>query len=524
MNQNLSEALERQGSSMWRWAGAVFAAAAMVVGVAPATAADVQTLSFGLVQNPNPANYEALAAYTVTLTNTSGKTVNNAVLTVVAPAGTLVGVPLGGITCSLSTGATCATPVNAGTTYQAGGYQLPAGGRLTMRVGYYMPPASASADSFFLTVTGTSSNNVTGPASAAYTPVTVKFPIFPSTPPPAYPSVNIAVQQLSTVLWSTAACTSSSTDRDCGATYYGQYSIKVSNADQNAAISKIFKVALSSNLATFAGSDGCASPCESLAPVSDPLNPNFTISGLAAAGTPGDSTTFTVFFQSPVKPADTSVVAFNVTATATIDNVVTGEIGHFLAATPVTTTPDADAAVGTYMSVVPPQTGGSVKTRNELVPQSSYPNNGPFSSRLDVPKAASAGASKIDVVLNVAKGTVNCSSWSPLCLETEAFVTSNQQSVTFGSGPLNGSQLVITMVREYTTLNKKPSSVFNATVWYTDDAGNRTAIKNCGSVNLTTADRCVAQRIDATTSDQTGYTGGYIKLIIWARHNGRIGW
>jgi hypothetical protein len=33
---------------------------------------------------------------------------------------------------------------------------------LTMKVGYYMPPATAPATSFFLTVTGTSSNNVTG--------------------------------------------------------------------------------------------------------------------------------------------------------------------------------------------------------------------------------------------------------------------------------------------------------------------------------------------------------------------------
>jgi len=66
--------------------------------------------------------------------------------------------------------------------------------------------------------------------------------------------------------------------------------------------------------------------------------------------------------------------------------------------------------------------------------------------------------------------------------------------------------------------------VFNATVWYTDDAGNRTNVKDCGSVDLTIADRCIYQRIDMTTSAKGVVTGGYVKFIIWARHNGIISW
>ena len=76
------------------------------------------------------------------------------------------------------------------------------------------------------------------------------------------------------------------------------------------------------------------------------------------------------------------------------------------------------------------------------------------------------------------------------------------------------------MVRDWTTLDKKPSSVFNATVWYTDDARQPQLIKDCGSVNLTTAERCIYQRIDMTTSAKGVLTGGYLKFIIWARHNG----
>ena len=131
----------------------------------------------------------------------------------------------------------------------------------------------------------------------------------------------------------------------------------------------------------------------------------------------------------------------------------------------------------------------------------------------------------LDIVLNVKPGTTSCSSWSPSCLETDVDVQSNGTPVTFGTNtPLDGSQLVITMVREWTTLGKKPPSVFNATIWYTDPAGNRTAVKDCGSVVLTQAERCVAQRIDMTTSAKGVLTGGYVKFIIWARHNGRIGW
>jgi len=80
------------------------------------------------------------------------------------------------------------------------------------------------------------------------------------------------------------------------------------------------------------------------------------------------------------------------------------------------------------------------------------------------------------------------------------------------------------MVRDWTTLGKKPPSVFNATIWYTDDNLNRTAIKNCGSVDLRVAERCVAQRIDATIGKNNNITGGYVKFVIWARHNGKIGY
>jgi len=80
------------------------------------------------------------------------------------------------------------------------------------------------------------------------------------------------------------------------------------------------------------------------------------------------------------------------------------------------------------------------------------------------------------------------------------------------------------MVRDWTTLDKKPSSVFNATVWYTDGAGNRTVVKDCANVDLTIAERCVYQRINMTTSAKGVLTGGYLKFIIWARHNGVMSW
>jgi hypothetical protein len=93
MNRNWSEALVRQGSLVWRWGRSV-RGAAMVVGVAPATAADVQTLSLGLCKTRILPTTRR-SPLTRSPDNTSGKTVNNAVLKVVAPAGTLAGVRLG---------------------------------------------------------------------------------------------------------------------------------------------------------------------------------------------------------------------------------------------------------------------------------------------------------------------------------------------------------------------------------------------------------------------------------------------
>lgn len=518
MKRNWSEAVVRGGSAFSRWAGALFAAVAMAVGVAPAFAADVNALALTFVQSPNPAIYGTAATYTVTLKNQSNKTVNNAGITVVAPAGTL-SFDAPWPSCTLSTGLPCAAPVRdvTGTVFTAYGYQLPAKGTLTIAVGYYMPAAGSPAASFLLSVTGTSSNNAGGPNPSAYTSLTSSFAMVPAAPPPAYPKVNITIGHDSgnTLLWSTASCASAPNDPDCGATYYGQYTINVINTDSNA-ITKTFQVGVSSNIAAFAGSFGCAAPCS----IPDPVNqPNkFNINGLAL----NQTISFTVFFKSPVKPSP--LVTLDVTATATIDNVVPGETGHVLSTVTLPTAPADDAAIQTYSSLVP-GTGGSAKAKNSLDPND--PSKGPFSSRTDVPTYTLVDGAPINIVLNVTPGTIACSPSSPKCLDTSLQVQSSGAPVTFGgpNAPLNGTDfLVITMVRDWTTLAKKPSSVFNATVWYTDDAGNRTVIKDCANVNLTLVDRCVYQRIDMTTSAKGVITGGYLKLIIWARHNGVHSW
>src|SRR5436190_10715785 len=145
MNRNWSEAMGCEGSSVRRWASAMFAAVAIGVAVAPASAADVSSLELKAAQNPNPAIYGASATYTVTLKNTSNKTVNNAGITVTAPAGSMFVAP--GPTCALSTGLLCTTPAGTATSFAASGYQLPANSSLTITVGYYMPAAASPAAS-----------------------------------------------------------------------------------------------------------------------------------------------------------------------------------------------------------------------------------------------------------------------------------------------------------------------------------------------------------------------------------------
>jgi len=127
-------------------------------------------------QNPNPAVYGTAATYTVTLKNTSNKTVNNASITVTAPAGTgSFDVP--SPSCKLPPGVTCAAPVRdpVTSTFKSAGYQIPAKGTLEIKVGYYMPAAASPPAGLKLKVVGTSSNNSTGPGSAAFTTVTTSF-------------------------------------------------------------------------------------------------------------------------------------------------------------------------------------------------------------------------------------------------------------------------------------------------------------------------------------------------------------
>ena len=519
MKRNCSEAVVRRVSAPWRLGGAMFAAVAMILGVAPAFAADVSTLDLSIAQSPAPATYAGSATYTVTLKNLSNKTVNNAGITVTAPAGT-ASFDAPSPSCALSTGVACAAPVRNGPTFKAAGYQLPANGTLTITVGYYMPAAASPAATLVLNVAGTSSNNSTGPNSAAYTTVTTSYATVFAPPPPVYPQIQLLVTHDSsnTVLWSTPSCASAPSNPDCGASYYGQYTVSVKNAGSVAIpTNQPFVVDVSSLAGTFAGSFGCAAPCQQDATISTRVK----ITGLDATPSAGDSVSFTVLFKSPQQSLTTPNL--DVTATATVGPLFTPAIAALSPApTHTETTPLTDAAVQTYSSLVP-ATGGSAKAKNAL----GSTGNGPFSSRVDVPGYMVTDFPKpIDILLNVMPGTTSCSSSSPRCLDTDVDVQSNGVAVTFGdvNAPLDGSQLVITMVRDWTTLAKKPSSVFNATVWYTDLAGNRTVVKDCGSVDLRLAERCVAQRIDATTSAKGVLTGGYVKFIIWARHNGRIGW
>ena len=505
MKRNWSQASMGQRSGAYRWAGALVALFAMILGVAPVFAADVSTLDLRIVQSPNPATYSASATYTITLKNQSNKTVNNAGITVSAPAGSSFVAP--GPTCALSTGLPCATPSGVPTTFAASGYQLPASATLTITVGYYMPPAASPAATFTLNATASSSNNVSGPNPSAYTTVSTTYDTAFAPPPPSYPSITTTIGHDSgnTVLWSTAPCDSTNAP-DCGATYYAQYLISVRN-DGSADIpsTRPFNVTLAGGAGVFVDAVNCSAPCSQSGNV-------FTIAGLGA----GASTSFTVFFKSPVS---SSII--DVTATTTID---TPAVTLPAPATVSLQTTPTDAATATYSSLVP-SVGGSAKAKNTLDPSSGA---GPFSGRVDVPKYNKADFSTpIDIALTVKPGTTACSSSSPQCLDTTADVQSNGTAVTFGAAgsPLDGTNfLVITLYRDWTTLAKKPSSVFNATVWYTDSAGNRTVIKDCANVDLTVAERCVYQRIDMTTSAKGVISGGYLKFIVWARHNGNFSW
>ena len=498
----------RDRSTLSRWAGALCVAAAMGIGAGPASAGNA-TMQLSVTQSPNPATYGASASYVVTLTNISNNTINNVGLTINAPAGAATVAP--GPTCVLSTALPCAVSGPA-TAVGASGYQLPKNGTLTINVPYYMPAAASPLPTFNLNVTGTSSNNASGPNPAAYTTITTTYITVFAPPPPVYPTVQLTITQDTPVLYSQPSCAAAPTNPDCGATYYGQYTVMVTNTGSTPIdpSTQQFEVEVTSPTgAVFADSFGCQSPC---APGS--ASNKFLISGLGAGG----STSFTVLFTSPQSGS------LDVKAVANLGPLFSPPVALENPApyTVASTNFSADAPLGSYAADVP-STGGSSKARNFSNPQGQ---TGPYSTRTDVPKYPK-GNSPATISLLLTPETSSCSPSSPVCLDSKIDVQVDGVAITLGgpSQALNGTDfLVITMVRDWTTLGKKPSSVFNATVWYTDDAGNRTNVKDCGSVDLTIADRCIYQRIDMTTSAKGVVTGGYVKFIIWARHNGIISW
>jgi uncharacterized repeat protein (TIGR01451 family) len=514
MKRNGSEAVACRGSGLWRSVAGMVAATLMAFGPGPASAANA-TMDLSFSQNPNPAVYASSASYTITLKNSSNNTINNVSLTVTAPSGASFAAP--GPSCVLSTALPCSVS-GVATSFGASGYQLPSGGTLTINVAYYMPAAMPGA-TFVLTAAGTSSNNSGGPNPAAYTTVSGSYPTVFAPPPPVYPNIQLTISHdaANTVLWSTLSCAVAPTDPDCGASYYGQYTVSVKNLDSVPidASTKPFEVEVSSVNGTFANYFGCTGPC---APGS--TSTRVKIAGLGASGSSGDSTAFTVLLKSPLK---TQSPVLDATATAILGPLFNPAVAALSPAPSASiATALTDAALQTYASLVP-TTGGSAKAKNSL---DATTGKGLFSTRVDVPTYTLVNGTPINIALTVTPGTTACSSSSPQCLDTQADVQSSGNPVTFGgpNAPLDGSQLVITMVRDWTTLAKKPSSVFNATVWYTDSAGNRTVVKDCGSVDLTLAERCVHQRIDMTTSAKGVLTGGYLKFIIWARHNGIYSW
>jgi uncharacterized repeat protein (TIGR01451 family) len=523
MNRNWSEAFAPRGRALWQWIAAVFVAATSV-GVAPAFAGNA-SMALSVSQSPSLAVFGGSATYTATLTNVSNNTINNVSLAIAAPTGAAISPPTAG--CVLSTGLPCTLSGPS----TASGYQLPRNGTLTLSVSYYMPAVATPLPTFTLNVTGTSSNNSGGPNPAAYTTIATSYNTVFAPPPPVYPNIAVTISHDpgNTVLWSTAACTGSpSDDPDCGASYYGEYTVTVKNLGSAPIVGSTqpFAVDVSSALGAFADSFGCAAPC---APGSS--STNFVIAGLSASGAPdgSDSTSFTVLFKSPMQspPGSGLPTSFDVTATATVGPLFTPAIAALSPAPSGSlTTALTDAALQTYSSLVP-STGGSSKAKNFALPGTK----GPFSSRVDVPKYTKGNA-PVNIVIQLTPETTSCSPSSPECLDSQVDVQSGGTPVDFGGTslplpPLNGTDfLVINMVRDWTTLNKKPSSVFNAVVLYSDPSRGitRELIKDCANVDLTAVERCIFQRIDMTTSAKGVVTGGYIKFIIWARHNGVYSW
>jgi len=529
MNRNWLEALIPQGSSMRRWASAMFAAVAMLLGAAPAVAGD-SNLRLTIAQNPatptarGAPNY---ATFDLVLTNDGPNTVNNILIYVNTSEG--AGSPFIPAPCALApaSSATCTvspsgvtlpldTAAQPGFIFSA--TQLANKGTAKASISFYTPLSGPLSVKAF--AVGASTTSTTTPAALTGVKA-VPYPLATALAElPATPSVKIEMTQAAGRVFRTVTpCDLSQTPVVVDGCGYVNYAVRLTSLQNSAIVGPVYvdvsgagvltgttKVQLSDVL-------NCVAPsCVQGTPPTG-VDARFVITNLAALA----SNEFVVQFTTP-STGDLNGIAqvvFPVNVSGPSDPEVTTVFSNFYDLQPGEAVP------------ISTKYGGTIK-RKDIYDAKTQTG---FGTVFKIPKDELGNYPRgLQASVDEFKDNNSCSPAFKICLGSNLQIITHPADAPKWVGSTlddpNNFILHIELTRDYTTFSSSGNAL-HANIYYTFPDGTRVTVPNCDEVN--TSDPSVLRCIRKTFSSlQKGtkntYISGKVTFFIDARENGVYSW
>jgi hypothetical protein len=548
MNRNWSDAVGRQGPSVWRWAGATFAAVAMSVGVVPALAADAN-MTLTLTQTPAPppgalrstGTTDNYVTFALVLTNVGPSTVNNIVVYANTtgtgyPSLTAPCVVPNSVACSVGTSDfkldLATDPAVGQDSSNRPGIvlsttQLKKGQTLTASLAF-KTPASGPLSIKALAL-GTSGASSTTP-SAQTIVKTIPYP----TPAqlrevPVAPNVGITMVQVSEKVARSVAdpgCDLSSTASSAGPVVDGCgfaiYKVTVTNNSGDPSIPGPFYVDFTgTGMPPTPATDtpvqlsdipACAGSCTPVT-ISPVTTSRVAITNLATTND------ILVQFTTPIGATATSTVR------AQIVFPDFGNGGYASTATSNLFAFDAPAMDGVLLPISTNYGGTVQKTKTDT------PSSGKYTSAFKIPKDPSHKYKSLSTSVDETVGNESCSPSFKICLDTTLTIKTGDGTLYHQDGVLdetNSSILKIELTRDFNTFASSGNAL-HSTIYYRPDGlgGAKVNVPDCGSVDTTspTTIRCILRTFNSLKkSNKNVYISGEVKFVIIARENGVYSW
>jgi hypothetical protein len=517
----------RGGPSTWRWAAAICAAMVLVLGFAPALAAD-SSLSLTIAQNPaTPAarGGSNFATFDLVLTNNGPNTVNNIVLyvntgenaaaTSANPACVLA--PASSATCTVNpSNVTLPTQTAPHPGFIFSVTQLSKRGTAKATVSFYTP--NSGPLSVYAFAVGASTASTTTP-SAQTGVKAVPYPLATALAElPATPSVKVEVIQAAGNVFRTVPhCDLAQVPPVVDGCGYVNYIVRLTSL-QAAPIAGPIYIDVS-GAGTLTGTTKvqfsdvllCVQPSCMQATAPAGVDARFAIAHLAGFA----SNEFVVQFTTP------SVAGLTATAHVVFSPDISGPTGSKVT-TDFRSVYDLQPGEPVPIST---RYGGAVKRKTDPSSQFGYGTviRIPKDEAGDYPRGLQASVDQF-------AQNDSCSPAFKVCLGSDLQIFTNPADAAKWQGltlddPGNRF-LNVELTRDYTTFSSSGNAL-HANVYYVGDNGLRVAVPKCDSVNTSdpTVLRCISKIFSSLQKDKkNNYVSGVVTFYIYARENGRYSW